>query len=420
MSSPSHALTHRAHRCSFNPDRQDPYLRLSTVTVFVRDQERSLRYYVDQLGFSLAHDLRLPSGDRLLAVTPPDGTAMLSLVTPKPGSEEYSLIGRPTQIVFMTEDLPAKFEEWRQRGVRFCQSPREEDWGATSASFEDADGNSFTLLEYEAMTREIEEQRRDHAERREHQRRAAAEQEYARKVQSKLFPQSQPPLETLDYGGVCVQAREVGGDYYDFLELDRGRVGLVIGDVSGKGTAAALLMANLQAHVRNLGASYSYRPFTPFALGQPQRFLITLNRLFCDSTTESAYATFFFAEYDDQRRRLRYANCGHLPALLLRRDGDLERLESTCAILGLFKAWECGVGERDLFPGDTLVFYTDGVTESFNDDDEQFGERRLIEALCKYRHSPSQTLLESLLDDVRRFSHREQHDDITLMVAKCR
>src|SRR5438105_9232560 len=100
--------THRAHRCSFHPDRQDPYLRLSTVTVFVRDQDRSLRFYLDQLGFNSAFDTRFPCGDRWLAVSPPDGTAMLALVAPKSGSEEYKLIGRSTQIVFLTENVFAK------------------------------------------------------------------------------------------------------------------------------------------------------------------------------------------------------------------------------------------------------------------------------------------------------------------------
>ncbi|MGH9455663.1 MAG: VOC family protein [Terriglobia bacterium] len=114
---------YRAHRCSFQPDRPDPYLRLSTVTVFVRDQDRSLRFYLDQLGFSLAFEACLPSGERRLAVAPPDGTAMLALVAPKPDSEEYKLIGRPSNIAFLTEDVFAKFEEWRKRGVRFHQPP---------------------------------------------------------------------------------------------------------------------------------------------------------------------------------------------------------------------------------------------------------------------------------------------------------
>jgi serine phosphatase RsbU (regulator of sigma subunit)/catechol 2,3-dioxygenase-like lactoylglutathione lyase family enzyme len=412
--------THKAHRCSFSPDRQDPYLRLSTVTVFVRDQDRSLRFYLDQLGFSLAFDNRFPSGERWLAVTPPDGTAMLALVAPKPDSEEYKLIGRSTQIVFLTEDVFAKFEEWRKRGVRFQHMPQVQSWGAMSTSFEDVDGNSFTLLGYDELTREVEAHRREHVERLESERRAAQELENARQVQARLFPQTQPALTSLEYAGVCIQARQVGGDYYDFLDLGRDRLGLVIGDVSGKGIAAALLMANLQAHLRNLCTTYSSRPFTPFALDQPQRFLLSVNRLMCENMTDCSYATLFFAEYDNNLRRMRYANCGHLSALLLRNHTQIERLESTSTVLGLFKEWDCAVGERRLFPGDTLVLYTDGVTESFNEAGEEFGEQRLIEALEQHRELTSQDLLSSIIEDVRQFSPHEQHDDITLVVARCK
>lgn len=411
---------HRAHRCSFLPGRQDLYLRLGTVTVFVRDQDRSLRFYLDQLGFSLVSDTWLPSGDRWLTVTPPDGTAGLALVAPKPGSDEVRLIGRPTEVAFLTEDIGAKFEEWRQRGVRFHHSPQVQRSGAMFSTFEDVDGNSFTLLSVDELTQELEEQRRAHAERVESERRTAEELETAREVQTRLFPQRQPTLASLDYRGVCIPARHVGGDYYDFIDLGRERLGLVTGDISGKGTAAALLMANLQAHLHNQCATYWSRPFTPFVLEQPQRFLISVNRLFRETTTENAYATLFFAEYDDTTRRLRYANCGHPAALLLRRNDGVERLDSTSTVLGLFERWDCDVGECELFEGDTLALYTDGVTESCNADGEEFGEERLIHALRRTRKLPSKDLLESVVDEVRQFSPHEQHDDITLVVAQCR
>ena len=410
----------KAHRCSFQPDRQDPYLRLGAITIFVRDQDRSLRFYVDQLGFQLAFDVPLQSADRSAAVTPPDGTAILLLVAPKPGSEECQLIGRSTQIVFMTEDVFAKFTEWSERGVRFHHPPQVQSSGTISTSFEDVDGNSFTLLGYEEMTREVEEQRHAHAEKFESEHRSSQELELARQVQARLFPQRQPALTTLEYAAVCVQARHVGGDYYDFLELGREQLGLVIGDVSGKGVAAALLMANLQAHLRNQCVTYSSRPYVPFVLEQPQRFLLSVNRLFCENTADHDFATLFFAEYDDRLRRLRYANCGHLPALLLRHDDNLERLDPTCTVLGLFKGWECSAGERHLVPGDVVALYTDGVTESFNEAGEEFGESRLIEALRQFRGSSPQDLLNSLVGNLRRFNPHEQHDDITILVAKSR
>lgn len=412
---------HHEHRCSFPPDRRDPYLRLNGVTVYVRDQERSLRFYVDQLGFRPAYDFRLPSGERWLAVSPPDGTAMISLVVPDASAaEECGLIGQETQISFVTENITAKFEEWRERGVGFHGVPCSESGGVVSATFEDVDGNSFTLLCLDKITEEIEAHRREHAERHALEERENRELEIARQTQARLFPQGPPALKSLECQAACFQARAVGGDYFDFLDLGRERVGLVIGDVSGKGTAAALVMANLQAHLRNLRPTYWNRPYAPFAREQPARFLQTVNRLLYENTGGNAYSTLFFGEFDDSTRRLRYSNCGHPCALLLQSDGGLERLGSTCTVLGLFHGWDCDVGERQLSPGDTLVLYTDGVIESFNGDGEEFGEERLVDALLQYRELPTQALLASVADEVRRFSPEEQADDFTLIVAKCR
>jgi len=374
---------------------------------------------MNQLGFRLAYDTPLVT-DGSVAVTPPDGTAVISLVVPRPESDEFKLIGRSTRIVFLTEDVFAKFDEWSKLGVRFHHPPEEHSWGAISTSFEDVDGNSFTLLSCAEVTREVQEQRRAHVERSESDRRHSQELELARQVQARLFPQKRPELSTLDYAAVCIQARQVGGDFYDFLELGRNQLGLVIGDVVGKGVAAALLMANLQAHLRDQSAAYASRPYVPIVLEQPQRYLLSVHRLFFENTAESTFATLFFGEYDDGLRRLRYANCGHLPALLLRRDGELERLDPTCTVLGLFQRWDCGAGERSLFPGDTVVFYTDGVTEAFNADSEEFGETRLVEALRRNRDLSPQRLLASLVEQVRQFSPHEQRDDITVMVAKCK
>src|SRR5713101_657596 len=417
-------------------DRQDPYLRLQSVMIFVRDLEQSLSFYLDQLGFQLIFDARVQPGRRWVTVTPPDGTANLILVAPEPGSEQYKLIGRPTQVTFATEDVIVKFREWSKRGVRFnfsprlkrlkyevqVRTPRPADpsapaaepapiWGGVFTRFKDLDGNSFSLVSFDEVTHAVEAQRRALAERLDTERRAAQEIEIAKQVQARLFPQSQPPLKTLEYAGLCIQARKVGGDYYDFLSLGGDRLGFVIGDISGKGIAAALLMANLQANLRSQCA---------IALDQPQRLLCSVNQLFCDNTPDGAFATLFFAEYDDTACRLRYANCGHLPALLLRKDCSVERLDATATVLGIFKDWDCTIGECKLGAGDVLILYTDGITESYNSDDEQFGEQRLIEALQRHREAPSQSVLSSIVDEVHRFSHHEQHDDITLIIAKHR
>jgi serine phosphatase RsbU (regulator of sigma subunit) len=399
-----------ADQLTVHPNRHDPYLRLLHITIFVRDQDRSIRFYVDQLGFSLVADNRFEGGGRWAAVIPPDGTTILALVTPRPQDEEYKLIGQTRQVVFVTEDIDAKFREWSERGVRFHHLPRTPIWGGMFTIFEDVDGNRFALVGSDEMTREIEAKRRAIAEKMESERRAAQELEIAKQVQARLFPQTLPPLRTLDYAGTCIQARQVGGDYYDFLDLGRERFGLVIGDISGKGIAAALLMANLQANLRSQCA---------IALDQPQRFLRSVNQLFFENTADSSYATLFFAEYDDRTRRLRYVNCGHLSALLLRSDNTLERLDSTSTVLGLFEEWDCAIGEHLLFSGDTLTLYTDGITESFNDAGEEFGEERLVESLRRGCQLSSEALLASIVDDVQKFTPHEQRDDLTLIVAKC-
>lgn len=391
-------------------DRRDPYLRLQHVTLFVTNQERSLEFFVARLGFTPVADYRLPDGDRWVAVGPPDGTAILALMTPKPDDPEYKLIGQARQIAFITEDVGAKYDFWRQRGVEFLHPPKEPPWGGIFTSFEDPDGNSFALVGFDRITQEVEQQRRIVAEKLESERRGARDLEIARQVQARLFPQKMPQLCTLKYGGVCIQARQVGGDYYDFLDLGRERLGLVIADIAGKGIAAALLMANLQANLRSQCAIASERP---------QQFLRSINQLFYENTSDGDYATFFFAEYDDKTRRLRYANCGHLPPLLLRRDGALERLEPTSTVVGLFEEWNCSIEETQLVPGDTLALYTDGMTESANDAGEEFGRDRLCESLRSHVGLPSSELLAFVVDEVRRFSANEQQDDITLIIGNC-
>ena len=396
-------------------------LRLHSIDIYVRDQERSLAFYREKLGFEIAFDARLQSGQRTVGVAPPDGSALLTLIQPEPDSPEYKLIGRATRVAFVTEDVAATYRLWSERGVRFRHTPRlrriryQQDgaqspiWGEVFTRFQDCDRNSFALVSFDAVNKAIEEQRRAMAEKSEAERRSAQELEIARQVQARLFPQRLPDLRTIEYAGICLQARQVGGDYYDFLQLDRDRLAFILSDIAGKGIAAALLMANLQANMRSQSV---------IALDEPGRFLQSVNKLFFENTSATAYATLFFGEYDDRRERLRYVNCGHLPGLLLRADGRVERLESTCTVLGLFQAWECSVAEQLLHANDLLALYSDGVTEAFNDADEEFGEERLIEALRQHRGLPPEQATRAVLDEVRAFSPREQHDDMTLIIAK--
>jgi serine phosphatase RsbU (regulator of sigma subunit) len=144
-----------------------------------------------------------------------------------------------------------------------------------------------------------------------------------------------------------------------------------------------------------------------------------VNRLFYQNTTDSAYATVFFADYDDNNRRLRYTNCGHLSAILLRRNGNIERLHSTATVLGLFEDWDSSTVDCQLSPGDIFTLYTDGVTEACNESEEEFGEDRLIAALQQNSPLPPAEILSATINEIQRFSPHEQQDDITLIVAKC-
>ena len=401
-----------SNRTVLRAGREDLYLSIQDIVVFVRDLDVSLRFYVDQLGFELILDKRVTSdGLGWVEVAPPDGNADLALVCPKPDSPEYKLIGGYRWVLFMTEDVHAKYREWSERGVRFLSPPEIATWGGTYTRFQDPDGNEFGLEGFDEVRRSLELRRQEQAEKLESERRAAHELEIAKQVQARLFPQVQPQLNTVEYAGICLQARQVGGDYFDFLSLGPQRLGFIIGDVSGKGIAAALLMANLQASLRSQSA---------WAFDQPEALLRSVNRLFYENTGDAAYASLFFAEYDDATGRLRYANCGHLSGLLLRTNGDVEQLQSTSTLLGMFSEWDCSMREQELSPGDVLALYTDGITEASNEQGEEFGERGLVDALRQHRESSCQGMLTAIMDEVRRFSPQEQHDDITAIIAKFR
>jgi serine phosphatase RsbU (regulator of sigma subunit) len=239
----------------------------------------------------------------------------------------------------------------------------------------------------------------------------AQEMAIASEVQRMLLPQHMPPLQTLDYAGSCEPAWSVGGDYYDFLDMGSGRVGFVLADVSGKGVSAALLMANLQASVRSQYV---------IGLENLEKLFRTVNRLFYESVTPGFFATMFFADYLDTTRKLRYVNCGHCPALLIRADGVCEKLGSTATVLGIFENWNCTVGEATMSSGDILVAYSDGVTEAQSGSGELFGDERLLAAVEANRNFPAAGLLKAIATAAHNFGGKKQDDDLTLLVARAR
>ena len=250
------------------------------------------------------------------------------------------------------------------------------------------------------------------AERIEAERRGEQEMQIARQVQSRLLPQRAPSLASLDCAGKCIQTRAVGGDYFDFLDFGSGRLGLVLADISGKGISAALLMANLQANLRSQYA---------LAAEDLPRLLRSVNQLFYKNTENNHYATTFFALYDDDQRSLRYVNCGHNSPILLRANGEIDYLTPTATVLGLFEDWDCAVEERQLSSGDVLTIYTDGISEAAaGEDEEEFGEARLIEQIKQHRLQSAEAILDGIIADVLTFSRGEQADDMTMIVARCR
>ena len=246
------------------------------------------------------------------------------------------------------------------------------------------------------------------AERTEAERRAAREMEIAKEVQGRLLPQAPPRLPTLECAARCLQARSVGGDYYDFLELGEGHVGFVLADVSGKGVHAALLMATLQAHLRSQSG---ISPLDPVSL------LRNVNRLLWKATSAQHYATLFFGLYDDASRRLTYVNCGHNPPIRMRPDGSIDRLKATATVVGLFEKWECASSEIDLAPGDLLAIFSDGVTEAMRGE-EEYGEQRLIVMLQSSAGLPVDHVVTAIFDSVQEFSAGNQSDDLTLLIAR--
>jgi phosphoserine phosphatase RsbU/P len=229
----------------------------------------------------------------------------------------------------------------------------------------------------------------------------------AREVQQRLFPQKCPQVSGIAYYGTCRPAREVGGDYYDFLELPGNNLGIVVGDVSGKGVPASLLMASLHASLRGQAL---------VAQMSAQSVVENLSRFTYAATQTNRYATFFYSVYDPEKRSLTYVNAGHNPPILLR---SLEciRLEAGGPPVGLLPDATYVQSRIDLKPGDLLALFTDGVSEAMNGAEEEWGESNLIEVLRAVRCKEPSEIARATFAAADDFAGTApQHDDMTLLV----
>jgi sigma-B regulation protein RsbU (phosphoserine phosphatase) len=234
--------------------------------------------------------------------------------------------------------------------------------------------------------------------------------EIAREVQEGLFPQALPVVAGLDYAGSCRPARGVGGDYYDFLSLPGGRLGIAIGDVSGKGIPAALLMAGLQASLRGQAT------FGAVSLAE---LMARVNRLVCDSSSPNRYATFFYGEYTPGTSAFDYVNAGHNAPMLLRADGSVERLDQGGPVVGMIDGAIYEAGRTELRPGDRLLAFTDGLSEAMNPQSEEWGEARLLEAYRASSALPSALANAGLVAAADAFAAgAPQYDDMTVITLR--
>jgi sigma-B regulation protein RsbU (phosphoserine phosphatase) len=237
--------------------------------------------------------------------------------------------------------------------------------------------------------------------------------EVAREVQERLFPQEFPAMEGVSLAGHCRPAQGVGGDYYDLFPLEDGRIGIAIGDVSGKGISAALLMASLRASLRGM------------TLDAPHDLTVTMkkvNRLVYEASASNRYATFFFATYNAATRELVYVNAGHNAPFLVRRgngQSQVQRLEIGGPVVGLLPSVIYEEQRLLLGPGDLLLTYTDGISEAMTVEDEEWGEERMLAAAQTLPDGSAQAVLEHLFSEADKFTGKApQHDDMTLLVMK--
>ncbi len=289
-------------------------------------------------------------------------------------------------------------------------------------------------LSFNSMTESIEKLILEQKEK----QRLENELSIAQEVQAQLFPRQVSELESLEVHGFCRPARTVSGDYYDFLTASSHKLILAVGDISGKGISAALLMATIHSAVRAYSVESLPQMREPVAVGavagagrvmaawpegievSPGALLGLLNHQLYESTPPEKYATLFLGIYDGRSHRLTYSNGGHLPPILIAKDGTIRRLEAGGTVVGLFDNMTYEEGAVDMHPGEIFVAYSDGVTEPENEFGE-FGEQRLIELVRDNRHLPLPQISQIVTIAVENWiGDNEQPDDVTLVLARAR
>jgi sigma-B regulation protein RsbU (phosphoserine phosphatase) len=312
--------------------------------------------------------------------------------------ERQSIIGQSVRTL-MAAPLQTKD---RTIGLIYVDSP------SLTRVFKEDDLNLLTFMANTAAIR-IEHERLAEIE---HQERMMAhELEQAAEIQQRFLPAKAPFVQGLDLAGHNAPCRTVGGDYYDFFPYENGRVAMVLGDVSGKGMPASLLMMSLQARVQVL-------------IEEPENLgvvLTRLNRLTAINCPSNRFITFFMCVLDGETGELVCANAGHNPPLVMREDGDAEWLEDSGCVLGVLPMMKYDESRNCLGPGDVLVVFSDGVTDALNPQGEEFGEQRLAEAVRRHRTESSTAILEGVNQAIADWSAGTPlPDDLTLLVARRR
>jgi len=230
----------------------------------------------------------------------------------------------------------------------------------------------------------------------------------ALRIQKGFLPQQIPQIAGYRIAAAWQPARVVAGDYYDVLDFGDGRAGICIADVAGKGMPAAMLMSNLQAAVRGLASPNI----------SPDRLCERLNALVCRNIASDRFITLFYAQLDGPARRLRYANAGHNLPIVVHHDGSCHRPEAEGGVLGVFELQMYNMGVQDLASGDRVVLFTDGVTEACDSNEEEFGEKRLLQVLQQNARAAADELQGVILEAAQKHCSGNWSDDATLIVIE--